>query len=202
MHVRPPMQDEADARIAGSDRPTPPAVDQQALIEGPLGPRVGTESPMSIPTTGPVHRVNRSTNRGSGWLFGGLGKRRRGDLHRLGARREKHVVTGRPDGRQWAGPSRGRDPRLRGAISTKQTGLGPQRGRRDAEPGSSRCGIDRVARLTQTRRGRASRHRPPRDRASGSRHSRSRPSKNASFGSGTFATTPACSPSGSGSKGN
>ncbi len=73
MPVRTPTQeDKANARIAGSDRPTPPAVDRQALVEGPFGPGAGSESLMSIPTTGPVHPVNRSANRGRRWLFLGL----------------------------------------------------------------------------------------------------------------------------------
>jgi hypothetical protein len=66
------MQDEADTRIAGSDRPTSPAVDRQALVEEPFGPGPGSESLMSIPTTAPVQPVNRSANRGPSWLFLGL----------------------------------------------------------------------------------------------------------------------------------
>ena len=69
--------------------------------------------------------------------------------------RKSKSSTGRPDGRQWAEPSCGREPRLRGAIYTRRTGLGLQRGRQGAKSGSSRCRIDRVALRPQTRRGRA-----------------------------------------------
>ena len=68
MPVRTPTEGKANARIAGSDRPTPPTVDRQTLIDGPLGPGAGSETLLSIPATGPVHPVNRSTNRGRRWL--------------------------------------------------------------------------------------------------------------------------------------
>ncbi len=72
MHIRTPTQGEANGRIAGSDRPAPPAADLQKLIEGLPGPGAASESLVSIPTTWPVHPVNRSTNRGQSWLFLGL----------------------------------------------------------------------------------------------------------------------------------
>ncbi len=72
MPVRTPTEGKANARIAGSDRPTPPTVDRQTLIDGPLGPGARSESLLSIPATGPVHPVNGSTNRGRSWLFLGL----------------------------------------------------------------------------------------------------------------------------------
>ena len=202
MPVRTPMQDKANARIAGSDRPTPPAVDRQALVEGPLGPRAGSESLMSIPMTGPVHPVNLSTNRGRRWLFLGL----------LSAvvvtcatwehvRKSASSLAGLTD---VSGPS----PRAAESLASGGRSAQDERGsdsgvavaalnpdRADAGSIESHVALKPVAARkpapTLTRRS----ERPP-------SLVRSRPSKSASFGTGTFATTPARSPSGSESKDN